>query len=240
MAEEKKVRVIIEKERKGVGCGTAILVVVAIALAVKYWYVTVAILALLLVAVVIDRRRQRRKALRPPSRRGPHDPYLNELSVCAADLEFEEIARNTGDLLGGAPLEANLGLECKNLIVYIHLFANEQLAHQAEVGLRAVPAFRKELAAGKRAVRHEGRLLYVAHAMKGVVDEFSLDELVAALQAIPRPAPIPKAPPQPRQPFRPRFDDQLEALERLDRLRRSGAISPAEYELKKAQLLRGF
>ena len=97
-----------------------------------------------------------------------------------ADLELTEQARNTGTQLGGAPLEGDIGLEASGFSVFVNLFATNELARQAEIGLRANPKVRGAVSEGHSAVRTLGRVVYVANGRGGVVDDFRLDDVIDA------------------------------------------------------------
>lgn len=122
---------------------------------------------------------------------GPLDPWLNEIAVALADLGLIEMARHTGKVLGGAPLTADIGLQDKKFAVYVNVFANETLAHQAEVGLRASPQMRDVIAKGFTILKSEGPLLYAANGRGGVVDEFRLNDVVQVVANIPLPRGVP-------------------------------------------------
>ena len=47
-------------------------------------------------------------------------------------LGLTEVARNTGSQLGGAPMEGDIGVQEDKLLIYVNLFANQELARQAE------------------------------------------------------------------------------------------------------------
>jgi hypothetical protein len=247
MAQPQPIRVQVEK--KGgcfSGCGTALGVLLLIGLAVKYWYVALSILVLIAVIALVVNARRREQARRKP---GPRDPWLNEVSVALADLGLTEKARNTGAQLGGAPLEGDIGLEAHGFSVFVNLFATNELARQAEIGLRAKPSTREALVSGKTAIRTVDRVLYVANGRGGPVDDFRLDEVVRMVSPIAVPparppvgsAPAPSAAPHPGSgaaPLAAPSPDALAQLRDLGELRRNGVLTEAEFEAKKAELLR--
>ena len=236
MAQQQPLRVVVEHRKSRSGCGAALLVMILIALAIKYWYVSIGILVALAALAAIASQRQKEQArvaarLRP----GPRDPWLNEVAVALADLGLVEIARNTGQKLGGVPLEGDIGLQAERFTVYVSLFADGGLAHQAELALRANPDTRDSMAQGRWAVKTSGRVLYTANGRGAAVDEFRLDEVMRTVGKIALPPPLP----QPAAPAGPNpGTDALEQLRKLGQLRDSGTLTPAEFEAKKTELLR--
>jgi hypothetical protein len=165
-------------EKKGgcfSGCGSTLAILLLVGLAVKYWYLALGLIALVVAGALMARTRQHDQS-RP--RPGPRDPWLNEVAVALADLELTEQARNTGTQLGGVPLEGDIGLEASGFSVFVNLFATNELARQAEIGLRANPKVRGAVSKGHSAVRTVGRVVYVANGRGGVVDDFRLDEVI--------------------------------------------------------------
>lgn len=250
MAGEQTIRVIVERRRHRRGLGKAIGAIVLIAFAVHYWYVSLALLALATVTGLIVR--SRRPKPQPIRASGPQDPWLNEVAVALADLELAEVARNTGAQLGGAPVEGDIGLADQQMTVYATLFGSDALAHQAEMGLRAQPKVRKSTAEGATAIVADGRVLYVASAKSGVVDEFRLEEVRRAVGEISLPPPAavraqapaqhaggtphyhPAGPPQ----LGASGADALEQLRKLGELKERGLLTAEEFAAKKAELLR--
>jgi hypothetical protein len=101
MSQQQPVRLVVEHKKSSSGCGAALLVLIAIGLAIKYWYVSVAIAVMVVVVGVVANQQQKQKASqRARHRRGPRDPWLNELAVALADLGLTETSRNTGRQLG--------------------------------------------------------------------------------------------------------------------------------------------
>ncbi len=70
----------------------------------------------------------------PKSGRSPHDAWLNQIAVELADLGLTESGRNLDTELGGAPIEAQLKLEGENFVVYVTLFASDELARKGRSG----------------------------------------------------------------------------------------------------------
>jgi hypothetical protein len=182
-------------------------------------------------------------------RPGPRDPWLNEIAVELADLDFTEYARNTATQMAGVPIEGNIRLDADRFSVTITLLATAELARQAEVGLRAKPEVRAAIIDGKTIVSAVDVVLYVANGRGGVVDELTLNdvkEVVGDISIGPRrtpvvttgppatPAPTPKSTPHPP----PLKGDVLDQLERLAALRDEGILSDQEFEAKKPELLR--
>jgi Short C-terminal domain len=236
MSQQRPIRVVVE--RKGgclSGCGTALAVLLLLGLTIQYWYVALPIVLIVALAAISNARTQRKKAAHQP---GPRDPWLNEVAVALADLGLEEIARNTGTQLGGAPIDGDIGLQTDRFLVYVTLFSDKRLARQAELGLRAKPEVRDAIAKGRTAVRTEDRVVFVANGRGTVVDEFRLDEVVRVVDQMALPAPLqpalsgsgPRAPvPDP---------DALEQLRNLGDLHQGGVLTDAEFEAMKAEMLR--
>lgn len=242
---QQPVRVVVEKRRSG--CGTWLGVMILLGLAIEYWYVSLAVVAIVIAIVLVRAARQRELARHTA---GPRDPWLNEVAVALADLGLTEQARNTGAQLAGAPLEGDIGLQDARFSVFVNLFATNELARQAEVGLRANPKIQNAISKGHTAIRTDGRVVYVATGRGYAVDDFRLDEVIRTV------APIDVPPP--RQPIRAaplptsgRADaapsgahvgvvppDALEQLRTLSELHRATVLTDAEFEAKKAELLR--
>jgi hypothetical protein len=253
MTQQQPIHVVVEKKGGCLsGCGTAFAILLLIALAVKYWYVVVGILVLVAAVGVVQhsqRQQQARKAQEQARRKpGPRDPWLNEVAVALAEFGFTEHARNTGQQVGGAPLEGDIGLQADRFFVYVNLFAGAELARQAEVGLRANPDVRRAIADGKTALRAVDRVLYVANGRGGVVDEPRLDDVVHLVHAISPPPPLrvrstnaAPAPAVTRGAISYELGPSpgaLEQLRQLGELRVAGVLTDAEFEAKKAELLR--
>lgn len=240
------IRVVVEKKGGGSGCGTAFGILLLIGLAIKYWYVALGIAVLVGVVGLMVNAQKRKQARRRP---GPRDPWLNEVAVALSDLGLTERARNTGAQLGGAPLEGDIGVTEDKFSVFVNLLATDELARRAEIGLRAKPDIRTAMAEGRTAIKTVGRVVYVATGRGGVVDEFRFDEVVRAVDPIAMPpayqAAAGAAPTPVVQPFEPSAaqigataPDALDHLRRLGELRAAGVLTDAEFEVKKAELLR--
>jgi hypothetical protein len=236
VSQQAPIRVVVEKKGGCLsGCGTTLAVLLLLGLTIQYWYVALPIVAILVVAAVSNARAQRRKAAHEP---GPRDPWLNEVAVGLADFGLNESARNTGAQLGGAPIDGDIGLEGERFLVYVTLFSDQRLARRAELGLRAKPEVRDAIAKGATAVRTADRVVFVANGRGSVVDEFRLDEVVRVVGRLAVPPPLRPAlaasrsaaatPPDP---------DVLEQVRRLGDLRKTGVLTDAEFEAKKAELL---
>jgi hypothetical protein len=182
---EERVRVIVEK--KPSGCGTALAVMLVVGLAIEFWYVSVAIVAVVIGVVLLRAARQRELARHKP---GPRDPWLNEVAVALAELEFEEVARNTGQQLGSVPIDGDIGLEAERLKVYVTLFSDQRRAKQAELGLRAKPEVRTAVSNGATAITTVDRVVYVASGRGGVVDELRVDEVIRVVGRLVVPPPL--------------------------------------------------
>lgn len=249
MSQQQPVRVVVEHKKSSSGCGAALLVLIAIGLAVKYWYVSVAIVVMVVVVGVIANQQQKQKAREQARhRRGPRDPWLNEIAVALSDLGLTETARNTGDQLGAVPLEGDIALAGERFTVYVNLFRDSELARQAELGLRANPSTRDSVTAGRSDIRRTSRVLYVANGQGHAVDEFRLDEVIRTVDEFGLPAPLP-APvaqtrtakispsPTPASATEP-SPDALEQLRKLGELRGTNVLTQSEFEAKKTELLR--
>jgi hypothetical protein len=211
---QQPVRVVVE--RKPSGCGTWLAVMILLGLAIEYWYISLAIVAIV-IAVGVVRVRQKRELAR--HRPGPRDPWVNEVAVAVSDLGLKEAARNTGSELGGAPMDADIGLQTERFLVYVNLFSDQRLARQAEFGLRAKPEVRAAVANGRPAIRSAGRVVFVANGRGGFVDEFRLDEVVRVVGGIPVPPPLQPAPAHSSPAVRAPSPDVLEQLRKLGELR---------------------
>lgn len=229
---QQPVRVVVEK--KPSGCGTWLAVLILLGLAIEYWYISLGIVALVIAIALFRAARQRELARH---KAGPRDPWLNEVAVALSDLGLREKARNTGSELGGAPMDGDIGLQTDRFLVYVNLFSDQRLARQAEFGLRAKPEVRAEVANGRTAIRTAGRVVFVANGRGGVVDEFRLDEVVRVVGAIPLPPPLQRVPADSRLAAAAPSPDVLEQLRKLGDLRKSGVLTDAEFEAKKAELL---
>jgi hypothetical protein len=238
-----------------------LIVLVLIGLTIEYWYIALPLLVLTgavgLAYHSKQQKEQKQQKLREEEiarhRPGPRDPWLNEIAVALADFELTEFARNTGSQVAGVPIEGDIRLDADRFSVIITLFANGELARQAEIGLRAKPEVRAAIAEGKSIVSAEDLILYVANGRGGVVDESRLSEVVQIVSGIPVGpprtsfvAPAPQAAPAPPPSAHitaaaPSVSaDVLDLIKRLAELRDSGVLSDAEFEAKKAELLRRF
>lgn len=250
-SEQQPVRVVVEK--KPSGCWGAFGVLLLIGLAVKYWYVALGILVLVVaVSAITQSQQKKQRRLQEESARhrpGPRDPWLNEVAVALGDLGLIAKARNTGEQIGGVPLEGDIGLEADGLAIYVTLFGTDELARQAEVALRAKPDVRAALSNGRSAVKARGRVLYTGNGRGGVLDEFRFDEVIRVVDKISPPGALPRKAPAvvPRRGLqRPPSvaelgtvePDALEQLRKLGELRASGVLTDSEFEAKKAELLR--
>jgi len=229
---QQRVRVVVE--RKPSGCGTWLAVMILLGLAIEYWYISLAIFAIVIPVAVVRARQKRELARHRP---GPRDPWLNEVAVTLSDLGLKEAARNTGSELGGAQMDADIGLQTERFLVYVNLFSDQRLARQAEFGLRAKPEVRAAVANGRTAIRTAGRVVFVANGRGGVVDEFRLDEVVRVVGGIPVPPPLQPAPAHSPPAVRAPSPDVLEQLRKLGELRNAGMLTDAEFDAKKAELL---
>jgi hypothetical protein len=233
---------------------------------VELWYVFAPLAVVVGSAWLLFRRRKKRaEEERLRHRRGPRDPWLDEVVVSLAEFGFSEYGRNTGSQVAGVPIEGDVRLDAPRFSVVVTLCATPELARQAELALRAKPEVRSAMEAGKLLVRSEGRILYTANGRGGVVDESRLDEVAQIVGGIsigpPRPeVPTPKVGPgsspartvAPKPLARPQAqpvsvassqglrqtEDVLAQIQRLAALRDSGILTELEFQEKKAELLR--
>ena len=257
-----------QQRNSGVGCLTIFAVLIILGLTIEYWYVAVPLVVLSVAGGLTYRSKQQKKQQEIARHRpGPRDPWLNEIAVALAEFGFIEYSRNTGSQVAGVPIEGDIRLDADRFSVVITLFATAELARQAEIGLRAKPEVRAAIADGKTIASAEDLVLYVANGRGGFVDEHRLGEVVQLVGGIPigpprtptvatgtpvtpspasapprpappRPAPPRPAPPRPAPEAPPARGDVLDQIKRLAELRDAGALSEAEFEAKKAELLR--
>jgi hypothetical protein len=244
-----------KQQNSGIGCFTVIALLVLLGLTIEYWYVSVPIIVVCFIGGLSYRAKQKQqKEELARHRPGPRDPWLNEIAVALAEFGFTEYARNTGSQVTGVPIEGDIRLDAERFSVIITLLTTAELAHQAEIGLRAKPQVRAAIADGKTIVSAEDRMLYVANGRGGYVDEQGLNEVQQLVCAIPvglarqpvapsAPAPRPDArpkppPPRPAPQAHQTSGDVLDQIKRMAELRDSGVLSAVEFEAKKAELLR--
>jgi hypothetical protein len=235
-------------------------VITAAVIAVHFWF-----LSLPLACVgggLAIRRRQRRKEL-ARHQPGPSDPWLNEVVVAVSSLDFEERERNVTDHYFGVLTEGYVELRKQRVIVDVVLFANQIQARNAEMAMRTESTIRSELSREMAALHNGGRVLIVARTKMGAIDEYDFSEVVRLVGEIPLPPPmmvgrevayrsatsvmtagpaprtvtatLPR--PAPRPAPAARNHDAIDQLERLARLRASGALTEAEFQSKKTELL---
>lgn len=250
--------------KSGAGWGFVVAVVILLGLIVEYWYVAVPLLAIVVTIGLVHHSKQTRtREEKARHRSGPRDPWLNEIAVALADFEFTEFARNTGTQLAGVPIEGDIRLDAPRFSVVITLLGTAELAHQAEMALRAKPDVRTAILDGKTVVRCDGRVLYTANGRGNVVDEARLNEVAQIVDGVPiglpqvpptvGASPLVQAPPVPQPAVPPRqaprapraapavpqpSADALDQIKRLAELRGAGALTEAEFEAKKTELLR--
>jgi hypothetical protein len=235
-------------------------VITAAVIAVHFWFLT-----LPLVCVgggLAVRRHQHHKQL-VRHQPGPCDPWLNEVVVAVAELDFEERGRNQTDVYFGVPVEGYVELRKQRLNVDVVLFTNQIRARHAEMAMRVDPTVRSEFNREMAVLHNGGRVLVVARTKIGAVDEYDFNEIVRLVGEIPLPPPlvvghaimhrsptngVPAATgprtvtatlPRPALWSAPAVPDRdaIDQLERLGRLRESGVLTEAEFQAKKAELL---
>jgi hypothetical protein len=244
-----------KQQNSGVGCFTIIVLLVVLGLTIEFWYVSLPIIVVGVIGGLTYRAKQKQKReVLDRYRPGPRDPWLNEIAVALAEFGFTEYARNTGSQVTGVPIEGDIRLDAERFTVIVTLLATAELAHQAEIGLRAKPEVRAAIADGKTIVSADDRVLYVANGRGGYVDEQRLNEVQQLVCAIPvgaaRPpvgvsgtapsyhAPPAPAPPTPAPQTHPASGDVLDQIKRLAELCDDGVLSADEFETKKTELLR--
>lgn len=254
MAQE-PVRVVVEK--KGgcfSGCGTVIAVVFLIAIAIQFWYVSAGLVVVAVAAGLIIKSQNKQKAkLAAKRRQGPRDPWLNKIAVALSELGFNDIERNTGNQICGVSLEGDITVQDDLLLVYINLFADQDSASSAELGLRARAETRAAISNGHVVLKLVGPVLFMAKARKGLVDEFRVTEIARVIEKVPMPpaakpeaaataAPTAAGSPEADAQAPPRNDpppsDPLEQIRVLGEMRDAGLLTDAEFQDKKADLLR--
>jgi hypothetical protein len=133
------------------------------------------------------------------------------------------------------------------LRVFVNLFSDQRLAHDAEMGLRAKRKVREAMSTGASAIETVGRVVYVANGRGAVLDGFLFEEVVRVVARLALPPPlaattravgldsgalagsVPAAAAA--------APDVLEQLGRLGALRDAGVLTGEEFEAKKAELL---
>ncbi len=235
-------------------------VITAAVIAVHFWF-----LSLPLVCVgggLAIRRHQRRKQL-ARHQPGPSDPWLNEVVVAVSDLDFHEHERNVTDHYFGVLNEGYVELRKQRVVVDVVLFASQIQTRNAEMAMRTEATIRSELSREMAALHNGGRVLIVARTKMGAIDEYDFSEIVRLVSEIPLPPPmmvgravayrsattamtagpgprtvtatLPR--PLPRPAPAARDHDAIDQLERLARLRATGALTEAEFQSKKTELL---
>jgi len=250
-------RIVIEKKGCGSGCGTVFALALVVGLIFVYWYIAVAVVGVGAVAALIYRLQVKKKARR---RSGPRDPWINEVSVSLAELGFTERARNTGSTVGSVPFEGDIQVIEKKFLVTMSLFSSAEQARAGKTALLAQPKMRDAVKNGRVILEVNGRVLYSAYGRGTVADEFRLAEVIEVVRRISpsavstnvvQPRPVEDALPvasstsaetvvPPAEPAAENTDggDTYEQLRKLGELRAAGVITDAEFEEKKAKLLK--
>jgi hypothetical protein len=94
------------------------------------------------------------------------------------------------------------------------------------------------IAKGATAVRVADRIVFVANGRGSVIDEFRLDEVVRVVDQIALPAPLQPALASSGPRARAPEPDALEQLRKLGDLHKARVLTDAEFDAKKAELLR--
>jgi hypothetical protein len=237
------------------------LVIAGTVIAVHFWFLTLPVLCIGGGALIRRRRRHQELARLQP---GVRDPWLNEVVVAVAELDFEEKGRNLSHTYRQVPVEGYVELRKQRLIVDVVLFSDQILARHCEVALRADGAVRSELSREMTAMHNLGRVLIIGRTNMGAVDEYDFAEIARLVRAIPLPPPMAaprpvtytspqrtSASPAPARAVtatlpRPaptlaappvQAHDAIDQLDRLGRLRESGVLTEDEFQAKKTELL---
>jgi hypothetical protein len=180
---------------------------------------------------------------------------VNEVNVALVDLDFTEFARNQTRQIGGMAASGDIEVRSRHLAVSILALGSGEATHRAAMGLRADEQFRGDLDRGRRGLGSRDGVLFVATGRGTVVDDALLDEVIRVVDRIPRtarailgstPPPTGPAPgPAPVATLRAvnptagfSAGDPIEQLGRLSALHRDGSLDDAEFQDKKASLLK--
>src|ERR1700744_5609925 len=163
------------------------LVIAATVIAVHFWFLSV---PLLCVGGGLLVRRQRRKKELARLQPGLRDPWLNEVIVAVAELDFDERGRNQAHTYRRVPVEGYVELQKQRLNVDVFLFSDQILSRHCEVALRADPVVRTKLAGEMTVIHNLGRVLVIGRTNMGAVDEYDFAELVRLVSAVPLPPPL--------------------------------------------------
>lgn len=193
----------------------------------------------------------------PKSGRSPHDAWLNEIAVDLADFGLTETGRNLDTTVGGAPVEAQLKLEAEHFMIFLTLVSGDELARQAEIGLRANPKIREAISRGFSAIATVGRALYLANGHGDLLDDTRLRDVIDLVgrHGLPPPAAQQSAPPEPTlkpvvtwsnatskstpEPESNGSSQEIfEQIRELGELHASSVLTDAEFEAKKTELLK--
>ena len=98
----------------------------------------------------------------PAARPGPHDQWLDAVAGKLAYRGLCEVTRNTGEPVADMPSEADLVAEDDAMRIVVRVFANADLAAQAEQAWSADPSEADTRATGERAGMSKGRLVVIA------------------------------------------------------------------------------
>jgi hypothetical protein len=220
------------------GCGTFLAIALLIGLAVAYWYVAVPV-AIVLAGVGLWYWNDRRKRL-PAARQGALDPWLNRIAMRLAQDGYSEQTRNTGQNLGGQPLEGDLVVEGNNMRLFVNILSDDYSAGQAANNMRAGRRVQDAMTSGHSAIVSQGRVVLVANPVEGTLKPDAVEHVLEVASRVTPPPDVegegrqiqtaPSPPPKEQA-------DLLEQLRKLGELRDQGVVTQEEFDAKKAELL---
>ncbi len=232
------------------GCLTFFAVLVVIGLGIRYWYIAVPILIVGATFAYYQWDQNRKRAGRvPPPTTGIVDPWIDQVRHQVAALGFTEQTRNTGALLGGVPLLGDGAFVCGSTQIWANLFSTSQQAEAAAITLRDQQNFREGMANGYAQIQVQGRVLYTAFGQGQPLASDSLHSFIAAAAASPPPGST-----EPSQTALHAAESSTstaepgsvsgssipitQQLRELGELRDRGVLTEAEFQAKKAELLK--
>jgi hypothetical protein len=166
------------------------------------------------------------------SHAGPHDPWLNEVSIALSELGYSEVGRNTSKVfLAGVPIEGNVEfIDSDRQRLSISVCESDNAADQGERMFRAKPDIAKAIASSATVFARVGRIVCWANGQGKRLDESSILPIVDVLNRIHLNATS-------LQGSENAGADIFEQLRQLGELRDAGIVTSEEFESKKAELL---
>jgi hypothetical protein len=231
------------------GCLTFFAMLVVIGLGIRYWYIAVPVLIVGAAFAYYQWDQNRKRAGRVPTpKTGIVDPWIDQVRDKVATLGFTEQTRNTGALLGGVPLLGDGAFVSGSTQVWANLFSTSQQAEAAAITLRDQQNFREGMANGHAQIQVQGRVLYTAFGQGQPLASDSLHSFIAAAQSAP---PASTELPQTALHAAEGSTSTVEPasvsgsstpitqqLRELGELRERGVVTEAEFQAKKAELLK--